>query len=100
MIYVLRDGLLVPKGSVREDQATARTRADFPTPRLSRLEPYQSPIDGHEVTSWAARDKELKDNNAYDPRDFSGTYPKSLGRKKNQDERPEPPVQLDLPFST
>jgi len=85
MIYVLRDGKLVPKGSVRGSLAT--NRADFPTPRLSKLEPYASPIDGHEVTSWGERDRELQANNAYDPRDFN--------------ERPKPkPEQLDLPFDS
>ena len=86
MIYLLRDGVLVPKGSVRDARASS-VRADFPTPRLSKLEPYASPIDGHEVTSWGERDRELQANNAYDPRDFN--------------ERPKPkPKQLDLPFDS
>jgi len=85
MIYVLRDGVLVPKGSARAARASAR--ADFPTPLLSRLEPYASPIDGHEVTSWGERDREMKANDAYDPRDFN---------RKSTDERPKP-TQLTLP---
>jgi hypothetical protein len=90
MIYVLREGVLVPKGSVREAQATQSSRADFPTPRLSRLEPYASPIDGHEVTSWGERDREMKANNAYDPRDVS---------REPGNVRPEPKSdQLTLPF--
>jgi hypothetical protein len=90
MIYVLRDGKLVPKGSVREARATARTRADFPTPNLSHLEPYASPIDGREISSWAQRDAEMAANNAYDPRDVS----------KKPNVRPKPKFaseQLTLP---
>ena len=89
MIYVLRNGHLVPKGSVRAARASAR--ADFPTPRLSRLEPYESPIDGKEITSWAQRDRDLKENNAYDPRDVS---------RKPPNVRPEPaqPTPEQLSF--
>ena len=91
-IYLLRAGKLVPKGSVREVQATASARADFPTPNLSYLEPYQSPIDGREISSWAQRDADLASNNAYDPRDVS---------RKPFNVRPKPPSpeQLDLPFT-
>jgi hypothetical protein len=82
-VYVLRGGVLVEKNSVWQAR---ESRGDFPTPRLSRLEPYQSPIDGKEITSWAARDKDLKDSNSYDPRDV----------KKSPDARSSKPVQLDL----
>jgi hypothetical protein len=58
------------------------------------MEPYQSPIDSKEITSWAVRDQDLKANDCYDPRDFSGTYPKG---RKAKNERPEP-EQLSLPF--
>jgi len=90
MIYVFRDGFLVPKGSARDVRLPAK-RADFPTPMLSYLEPYASPIDGREVTSWAQRDAEMAANNAYDPRDVS----------RKPDVRPKPKFasgQLDLPF--
>ena len=83
MIYVVRNGVVVPKSSVREPPPP---RGDFPTPRLSRMEPYESPIDGKEVTSWAQRDRELRDNDCYDPRD----------QKKTPDGRRSKPTQLDL----
>jgi hypothetical protein len=67
-VYVLRDGELVEK------RAAGPLRGG---PYISRLEPYRSPIDGKEITSWRQRDRDLKDSNSYDPRD---------GRH----ERPEP----------
>jgi hypothetical protein len=65
-VWVVRDGVLVEKGSIREKPAE---RSLFPSPRVSRLEPYESPIDGTEITSWGQRNRELEANNAYDPRD-------------------------------
>ena len=96
-VYVIREGKLVKKRNLTDAQADKR--AIFPTPNVSRLTPYESPIDGHEVTSWGERERELRDNDAYDPRDFSGEYPRSKGRK-NPDERPEPDPEPELPFWT
>ena len=87
MIYVLRDGELVPKGSARSARASAR--ADFPTPNLSYLAPYASPIDGREISSWAQRDADMAANDAYDPRDVT--------RKPDVRSKPDP-AQFDLPF--
>jgi hypothetical protein len=80
--WVLRNGAIVVKGSDRDNPTPARS--DFPAPQISRMEAYESPIDGKEVTSWAQRDRELRDNNAYDPRDLpkGHVYEKSKGRKK------------------
>ena len=79
-VYVIRNGVAVPKHSL--GAAHADKRSIFPSPRLSRLEPYASPINGKEITSWAAREKDLRDNNAYDPRDVSTPYPKSDKRPR------------------
>jgi hypothetical protein len=88
VVYVYRDGKIVPKSSLR---SATEKRSHLPVPRVSRLEPYESPIDGHEVTSWGERDRELKANDAYDPRDF----------KDRKNVRPEPqPDQPELPFWT
>jgi hypothetical protein len=65
-----------------EKSYRAAPESGFPKPMISCLTPYRSPIDGKEITSWRQRDRDLKDNNAYDPRD--GRY-----------ERPKP-RQLDL----
>ena len=85
MRYVYRDGKIVPKTAI------ARAPRQLPLPMISRLEPYESPIDGHEVTSWGERDREMRANDAYDPRDF----------KVERNVRPEPqPEQPELPFWT
>ena len=62
-VLVFRNGLLVPR--TRQEVA----RSGFPAPRLSRLEPYASPIDGKEITSWGQRERDLRDSGSYDPRD-------------------------------
>ena len=80
-VYVLRDGVLVPKGTARPLEFPKI--ANFPTPNVSRLEPYASPIDGREITSWGARDRDMKENNAVDPRDL----------KVKRHVRPEPKQQ-------
>ena len=71
-LYVFRDGVLVPKA---EAKTRPVARSHLPSPRLSRLEPYESPIDGREITSWKARDKDLRDSNSYDKRDFKKVTP-------------------------
>jgi hypothetical protein len=93
-IYVVREGKLVEKRS------RPREKSRLATPMISRLEPYESPIDGTEITSWGQRERELRDNDAYDPRDVTAPYPRSIGRKKSPDERPERPDEPDLPFWT
>jgi hypothetical protein len=77
-VYVIRKGKLVEK------MAIARSKRQLPEPYISRLEPYESPIDGKEITSWGQRDRDLKESNSYDPRDL-------------KNERPEQ-RQLTLPF--
>lgn len=74
-VYVLRGGKLVEKRG---------SRAKRKFPNVSRLEPYESPIDGKEITSWGQRDRDLKESNSYDPRDLKNERPK--------------PRQLTLPF--
>lgn len=66
-IWVFENGTMVIKGS---DRTPTPARSDFPTPMLSRMEPYESPItDGKMINSWSEREREMRDNNAYDPRD-------------------------------
>lgn len=82
-IWVYRRGRMVIKGSEEDIRLTSVASSDFPTPRVSRMEPYESPIDGKEVTSWGQRDREMQANDAYDPRDMpkGHVYQKSKGRK-------------------
>jgi hypothetical protein len=85
-IYVHRDGKLVDRetGEPLEAKVGDLFTVRFPTPRVSRMEPYESPITGKEVTSWGERDRELKQNNCYDPRDVSKPYEK--GREAQKDD--------------
>ena len=86
-VYVLRNGVLVEKRRM----GVRAPENDFPTPMLSRMEPYASPIDGKEITSWGQRDRDLRDNNAYDPRDGSIKDAPRTGPKFD-------PAQYDFPF--
>ena len=72
-VYVIRNGVAVPKSSLTS--AHHDKRSILAAPRLSRLEPYESPIDGREITSWGMREKDLKDSNSYDKRDFKKVTP-------------------------
>ncbi|RWP05094.1 hypothetical protein [Mesorhizobium sp.] len=76
-VYVLRDGKLVEKASI----AVADRRSIFPTPMISRLEPYESPVTGEEITSWRQRDADMAAAGAYDPRDLSPDHVYARGRE-------------------
>jgi hypothetical protein len=78
-VYYMREGKLVEAATLQE--ARDDKRSIFPAPRISRIEPYASPIDGKEITSWGARDRDMKENNAVDPRDVP---------RKQDDARSEP----------
>lgn len=82
-IWVLRNGAMVIKGSEEDIRLTPVASSDFPTPRVSRIEAYESPIDGTEITSWGQRDRELKAHDCFDPRDLpeGHVYDKSKGRR-------------------
>jgi hypothetical protein len=74
VIYVLRDGKLVPKSQAPE------SRRYFPAPRVSRFETIESPVTGKSVSSWRERDKDMNAANAVDPRDI----PKAAFEKRKQ----------------
>ena len=78
-VWVIRDGKLVEKGFRPGDEVIFRS--DFPTPSVSRLDPYESPVTGAEITSWRARDADMKAADAYDPRDLPKDHVYSKGRK-------------------
>jgi hypothetical protein len=71
VIYVIRDGKLVDKHSLYRERANA---SSFPTPMISRMEPFVSPIDDKEISSWGQRDRHMKEHDCYDPRDISTPY--------------------------
>jgi hypothetical protein len=74
-VWVIRDGQLVEKGRYNKIVIAA----DFPTPMVSRMEPYESPVTGREVTSWRQRDQEMRDHNCYDGRDLPKDHVYSRG---------------------
>jgi hypothetical protein len=69
-VFVFRDGLVVPKGSDRAIPPQTDARSDFPAPMLSRMEPFESPVTGKEITSWRDRDRDMAAAGAVDPRDL------------------------------
>ncbi len=69
-IFVLRNGVLVPKGSDRAAAHNPTARSDLPAPMLSRMEPFQSPVTGKEISSWRERDRDMTAAGAVDPRDL------------------------------
>jgi hypothetical protein len=67
MIYVYRDGIVVPKPIAPRREA----RASFPIPMLSpRFETMESPVTGEAITSWRARDRDMQAAGAVDRRDL------------------------------
>jgi hypothetical protein len=76
--YVIRAGQLVEKASLAS--ATADRRSIFPLPQLSRLEPFESPVTGREISSWRQRDRDMAACDAVDPRDFRRDHVFQRGR--------------------
>lgn len=64
--YVIKGGQLVPKGRPEIPNAAS----DLPAPMLSRIEPFESPVTGKEISSWRERDRDMASVGAVDPRDF------------------------------
>lgn len=93
-VYVLRGGALRPKGDDRDAGGHRRSaRSDFPSPRLSRMEPFESPVTGKEISSWRERDRDMAAAGAVDPRDLP---PPTRGRKETSDGRRT--ERADAPF--
>jgi hypothetical protein len=67
-VWVIRDGQLVEKGRYNKIVIAA----DFPTPMISRIEAYESPVTGETISSWRQRDADMQAVGACDPRDLSG----------------------------
>jgi hypothetical protein len=76
-VWVLRDGRLVEKASMH--LAAEDRRSIFPAPMGSRMEPFESPVTGAEITSWRARDRDMAACDAVDPRDMPAP---TKGRRK------------------
>ena len=77
-VYVFRAGSLVPKGSDRDPDQLRRS--DLPCPMISRIEPFESPVTGKEITSWRERDRDMAAVGAVDPRDMPPPEKMARGR--------------------
>lgn len=82
-VYVFRDGALRPKGDDRDALQVSRTRSDFPAPMLSRMEPFESPVTGKEISSWRERERDMAAAGAVDPRDLPAP---TKGRTKKKED--------------
>lgn len=105
-VYVYRDGKLVEKGERlktaprldREGRVIGHSLLEplpLCAPYVSRMEPFESPVTGAEITSWRQRDAEMRAVDAVDPRDFPRDHALRRGRavQLKEDEpygRPEP----------
>jgi hypothetical protein len=67
-VWVIRDGQLVEKHPHR----VADYSTSFPSPMISRIEAYESPVTGETISSWRQRDADMQAVGACDPRDLSG----------------------------
>jgi hypothetical protein len=95
-VYVLRDGKLVEKRLAlladAVDKAERSLRDEMlGLPMISRIDPYESPVTGKEITSWRQREADLAAADAYDPRDLAPghVYPKGRNSKEAKDARPD-----------
>lgn len=73
-IYKL-NGVIVEKLPVSRE-----TSGQFPTPRVSRMEPYISPTSEKEITTWFERDRDMKEAGAFDVRDLPKDHAFRRGR--------------------
>ena len=77
MIWIYQDGKIVPRDGARRAEPN---RSLLPAPRVSRMETYESPVTGKDITSWRERDRDMHAADAVDPRDI----PKKVFEKRKQ----------------
>ena len=63
-VYVFRGNKLVPK------RWSAPAPGGFPSPRVSRMESFESPVTGESISSWRQRDRDMHAADAVDRRDI------------------------------
>ncbi len=74
-VYVFRNGEVVPK------RWSAPAPGGFPSPRVSRMESFESPVTGESISSWRQRDRDMYAADAVDRRDIpSKTFEKRAAR--------------------
>jgi hypothetical protein len=75
-VWVIRDGRLVAKNAPMR----GLLREGFPAPHVSRMEPYESPVTGKEISTHREREAEMRSIGAYDPRDLPRDHRYRRGR--------------------
>lgn len=78
-VFVRRNGVLVDKDTLRGCQPIENK--GFPTPRISRFEAFESPIDGKTISSWRERDRDMAENDCFDTRDLAPDHHWRRGRE-------------------
>jgi len=63
-VYVFRNGEVVPK------RWSAPAPGGFPSPRVSRMDSFESPVTGESISSWRQRDRDMQAADAVDRRDI------------------------------
>lgn len=80
-VWIYRNGKLVPKMGAPSGDEAPPARSDFPAPRVSRMEPFESPVTGKEISSWRERDADMRAVDAVDIRDYPKNHEFKRGRK-------------------
>lgn len=63
-VFVIRGDKLVPK------RWSAPAPGGFPSPRVSRMDSFESPVTGQSISSWRQRDRDMQAADAVDRRDI------------------------------
>jgi len=82
-VFVIRGGKLVDRDAVLLEAGDDR-RSPFPSPRVSRMASFESPVTGKEISSWRERERDMTAVGAVDPRDLPR---KPFEKRKRDNER-------------
>lgn len=63
-VFVIRGDKLVPK------RWSAPAPGGFPSPRVSRMDSFESPVTGQSISSWRQRERDMQAADAVDRRDI------------------------------
>jgi len=77
-VYVIRNGEVVPK------RWSAPAPGGFPSPRVSRMDSFESPVTGQSISSWRQRDRDMHAADAVDRRDIPQA---AIDKRKRIEER-------------
>jgi hypothetical protein len=83
-VYVIRDGELVEKHH-SAPRGAGSGGSPLSAPHVSRMQPFESPVTGKEISSWRERDRDMTAAGAVDPRDLDR---RPFETRRQQNERP------------